>query len=410
MAPTVLPLFIGAALAQDQDLEDLDFYDALDAAQGLLEPLLNLTMLDGINNTLEAVKYDYSGNPITAIMQTIIGSYLSQGIPTVLGAAARTWDDTRRSSFTAAGEGATERWWNRLIQSSIIGRLQIASRGRMAYVDAWGRVDTQTSIFIRAAENFVSPGYYNPVTTTALDDELTRLAEATGDNGVFPDRAGKSFSVGGETYAMTQEEYQAHLIDRGQNSFRLVQDIVNDPVYARLDDATRAQAVELAYQYAASMAKVRTNEAYSPDKWMTKLADLEASGADAAEYLILRAQAEASDVSLTEQAISSGYLTDREVAAILVMETTMPASFTDPYTTGYEYVMTESQQWKYAQVYDELFRERFLELAEDPDYREGSTAERKELVSQLKSEVGAQVKEEMSDWLWDQGVEPTEKK
>lgn len=410
-APTVLPLFVGEALhrlEQENANGDLDGWDWLEASMGLLDPVMSLSMLDGLNRTLSAVRYD-TGEPIPAILQTIVGSYVSQGIPTVLGAVARTVDDSRRTSFTPKGQTSVQRWLSRLWQTSFVGKIPVASEGRMAYVDEWGRTDTESSALLRAIENFVSPGYINPLKETPLEDELSRLAKATGDNGVYPNKAQKYFSVDGEDYIMDQEEYQEHLIYRGQKSYKLVGDITNSVTYAGLDDHTRAKAVELAYDYAAAMAKVNTSEAYAPDKWMLKLAEFEERGGDAAEYLMLRARAKISDRSLTEQIIQDPDISPVDAAEVLVMERTTPASFTDPYIKGYEYRMNEDQQARYAQVYREQFIPAYLELTQDDDYREATPAERKKMISDLGTEVNDRVKEDMADWLDEHGVESVEK-
>ena len=408
MAPTVLPMFVGEALHRFSEQEGLDGWEMLEAAGGLLDPVMALSMLDGLNSTLSAVKYD-EGEPIPAILQTILGSYISQGVPSVLGAVARTMDDTRRTSFTPSGQTSVERWLSRLWQNSFVGKTPIAAEGRMAYVDEWGRTDTESSALMRAIENFISPGYINPLKESPLEDELSRLAKATGDNGVYPNKAQKYFSVDKEKYVMTQEEYQEHLLYRGQKSYKLVSDITTSQTYDNLDDKTKAQAVELAYDYAAAMAKVNTTEAYEPDKWMLKLAQFEENGGDAAEYLMLRAQSRIKDLSMTEMVLASPKMPINDAAEILLMERTTPDTFTDPYTKGYEYVMDAGQQKEYEALYRDLYLPAYAELVESPEYIEATAAERKKLISSLGTDINDQTKTEMSDRLFERGIEPTEK-
>jgi hypothetical protein len=365
-------------------------------------------MLDGLNNTLSAVKYD-DGEPIPAILQTIFGSYISQGVPSVLGAVARTADDTRRTSFTPSGQTAVQRWANRLWQNSFVGKVPFVSEGRMAYIDEWGRTDTESNALMRVIENFVSPGYINPLKESPLEDELSRLAKATGDNGVYPNKAQKYFSVDKEKYVMNQDEYQEHLLYRGQMSYKLVSDITSSQTYDSLDDKTKAKAIELAYDYAADMAKVLTNEAYAPDKWMLKLTEYEAKGGDAAEYLMLRAKSKLDDVSMTDMVLADPKMPINDAAEILVMERTTPGAFTDPYTKGYEYVMNADQQKEYEELYHDLYLPAYAELAVSPEYLDATPAERKQLVSDLGTDIGKQTKTEMSDRLFERGIEPTEK-
>jgi hypothetical protein len=387
----------------------MNAFDVLEASMGLLDPVMSMTMLDGLNQTLSSVKYDTDGTPIASILQSLLGSYVAQGVPTALGAVARTIDDTRRTNFTPSGQSGLESTVNRWWQSNVLGKIPVASENRMAYVDEWGRTDTTGSIAFRALENFLLPGYVNEVQTTPLDSEISRLAEATDNSAVYPDRATKYFMVDGEKYVMDQNEYEEHLVYRGQKSYSLASEVISSASYAKLDDETRAEAISLTYEYVSALAKRNTAEDYAMDKWMTKLADLEDQGGDAAEYLILKAQSKTSGQTMTEQVLQSA-ASPADTAEILLMEAdSAPKSFTDPYTSGYEYVLDTSQQAHYTQLYRELYTDAYLELAGDDEYRQAALDDKKELLSELKKQVNAQVKEDMADWLWEQGIQSTEK-
>jgi len=413
MAPSALPLFVGSeiySVLSAEAGEDVDVLDAvLDGLTSTFEPMLSLSMLDGLNSLLSANKYGEEDEALYSVLTSAVSSYFSQAVPTLFGQIARTADDSRRSTFVSKDAGKVESSLSRFFQTNVQGKIPVAAEGRMLYIDNWGRVDTEERLWMRALENFISPGYINEVKTTAVEDELSRLAEATNNTGVFPDRAKKYFSVDKENYAMSQEEYQAHLIERGQHSYKLVGDILSDPVYGAVDDKTRAMAVELAYDYASSMAKKRTNDAYAPDKWMLKLNELEQGGGDAAEYLLLRAQSKITGDSLTEVALGSEALTDEEVVNVVAMETSMPDKFTDPYTSGHEYVLDDSQQEKYAQFYRQYLAEEYAWLIDDLAYQDASVAGKYDMLKDVKSDVGERTRETMSDWLWEQGIEPTEK-
>ena len=412
-APVALPLFVGSeifSVLSTEAGEDVDVLDVvLDGLTTMFEPMLSLSMLDGLNSTLSANKYGEEDDAIYNILATVTSSYFSQAVPTLFGQIARTADDSRRASFTKQGEGKVASWLSRAFQTNVQGKIPVAAEGRMLYIDNWGRADTEDRMWVRALENFLSPGYINEVKTTPVEDELSRLAQATKNTGVYPDRAKKYFTVDKENYAMSQEEYQAHLIERGQHSYKLVGDILNDPVYEAVDDETRAMAVELAYDYASGMAKKHTNEAYAADKWMLKLDELEQGGGDAAEYLLLRAQSKISGDSLTEVALSNDALTDEDVVRIVTMETTMPDKFTDPKTTGKEFVMDEAQQEKYARFYSEFLSEEYAKLTKSTKYQKADTAERYSMLKDIKSDVGEETRKAMSKWLRGQGIKPTKK-
>ena len=411
-APVALPLFVGAeiynALTGDySDVEPDKILSAIaDGMTSILEPMLSLSMLDGLNDALSANKYGDSSDAIYDVATTAATSYFSQGIPTILGQIARTLDPYRRTSFTQQGADKVKSTVSRFWQSAVQGKVPGYENEKMLYIDEWGRTDTTGPIALRVFENFLSPGYVNTDRTTDVDEELARLFKATKDNAVLPNRAQKYFSVGGENYAMTQEEYQAHLIDRGQTSYKLVNDLIHDASYDDLDDAEKAKAIALAYEYAAAMAKLRTNENYAgADKWMLKLADYEDKGGDAATYLMAKAKG----VSATEAVASSDSYSVWDAADLLMFDVSATKTFADPYLSGNEYNLDAAQQEKYDALYLGHLREGLADLYEDSFYRTASAKEREEMISELKKEVSAQTKREMSDWLWDQGIESTPK-
>lgn len=175
---------------------------------------------------------------------------------------------------------------------------------------------------------------------------------------------------------------------------------------------TRGVADEYAYEYASDLAKVHTTSAYSPSsKWVEKLYDYEQSGGDAAEYLMLRGMTQVSGKSLTETVLDSSIsgIEDTERAQIIFLETTMPESFTDPYTKGHEYILDTDQQRVFSETYFADLQRSFLELTASQEYGAADVASRYELVKDLKADVNARTKREISNWLYSQGISPTKK-
>lgn len=404
-APVALPLFVGAEIDRLTEGE-FSAGDLPDAIATLLEPVLSLSMLDGLNSTLASVRYDSADQALVNILKTVGGSYLTQGVPTLAGQIARTMDDSRRTSFTPTGMGSLQSWASRTYQTSVLGKIPVASEQRMLYIDAWGRSDTEPNIALRALENFLSPGYANTIRTTSVDRELIRLADSVKDTGVFPKRATKYFTVGGEQYAMTQDEYEAHLIERGQMSYQLVSDLTGTRDYAKLPDTAKAQAVQTAYTYASELAKYHTNSGYDADSWVLRLKAVEDElNLDPSDYFIAKALSKQNGTSLREAALNAGF-DPATTAAIIATDFSAQGSFTDPYTPGYEYVLSSAQKERY----ESMFREKFVSAYTDYGLGQLTGTELSDEVSNLVSEINTEVKREMSDWFYGQGISPTQKK
>lgn len=418
MAPVALPLFVGSEIYNTLtgDYSDVDAEQVLSAVMdgmaSILEPMLSLSMLDGLNDALSANKFGDSEDALWTMLASMSTSYVSQGLPTVFGQIARTADPTRRTTFIQQGEGKVEGMLKRFWQSSVQGKVPFYENGKMAYVDAWGRTDTTGNILVRAFENFISPGYVNASRQTDVEVELARLSGELKDTGVLPDRAAKYFTVDKEKYAMTQDEYEAHLIDRGQTSYRLVSDFIHDPLYASLSDEERADVIKDIYEYAAQNACYNTNAGYDRNPWVTALDEYVANGGDAVDYLSVRVKS-GNGVSMSEVAYGRDDLSQRDVGTILRLDTNAsqraPEKFADPGSSGREYSMTAEQQAYYTDLWDDLFNEEFADLYNSRKYQNADPEERAELVKELRADVTKEVKRDVERWLRQQGVKSTKK-
>ena len=102
------------------------------------------------------------------------------------------------------------------------------------------------------------------VNVNDVERELQRVKDATGDSGVFPDRAPKYFNVDKERKDLTAEEYQTYARKRGQTALEVLGRMTSSEGYERLSDEQKAQAVKYAYSYANALGKMECSS-YRPD-------------------------------------------------------------------------------------------------------------------------------------------------
>lgn len=252
-APAALPLFVGAeivALYRDSKTGEVPLSKLLESLTNLSEPMVNMSMLQGVNDAIENVKF--SDNPIVDFGMNAGVSYLSQGVPTLLGQIARTSDDTRRRNYVEQGSAfPTIQMALQRNKSKIPGALQT----QQPYVDAWGREEPTGNIAERAFSNFLSPGYTSEKQTSSMEKELERLYEETGDAGVLPSSAQKSITNQGEKYVLTAEEYTEYQRTMGKTSYELLSKLTGSSEYKKLTDEQRTDAVSEVYSYAKDLAK-----------------------------------------------------------------------------------------------------------------------------------------------------------
>lgn len=292
-APAALPLFVGAEIVdlyRDSKTGEVPLSKLLESLTNLSEPMVNMSMLQGVKEAIENVKF--SNQEIPDIIFNSIASYMGQGVPTLLGQIARTTDDTRRRNYVEQGSAfpslqmALQR-----NKSKIPGALQT----QQPYVDAWGREEPTGNIAERAFSNFLSPGYTSEKQTSSMEKELERLYEETGDAGVLPSSAQKSITNQGEKYVLTAEEYTEYQRTMGKTSYELLSKLTGSSEYKKLTDEQRTDAVSEVYSYAKDLAKEEMLKSrgvkYEPSSKRQSMDAAKKNGVPLSTYLLYSIQA-----------------------------------------------------------------------------------------------------------------------
>lgn len=289
LAPEALPFFVGANLYEQMQANNgyLTMSDMLQAASNVTDPLLSMSCLQSLNDVFDAVGYASSGdtNALTSAVASAATSYLTQGIPTVFGQAERTGESTRMTTYTDKNKFLTPDMQYALGKAS--ARIPGVDYGQIPYIDAWGRTENSGGVVARAFNNFVNPAYTSKVSGSKMEDELSRLYEATGETKVLPQRAPKSFTVNKENKQLTGEEYVKYATKRGQISYKIVSELTGLASYKSMSDGDKADAVAKAYEYANIVGKMSVSN-YQTDGWAAKAIDtVKKTGVSEAQYIVL---------------------------------------------------------------------------------------------------------------------------
>ena len=289
LAPEALPLFVGANLYEQMQANNgyLTMSDMLQAASNVTDPLLSMSCLQSLNDVFDAVGYASSGdtNALTSAVASSATSYLTQGIPTILGQAERTGESTRMTTYTDKNKFLTPDMQYALGKAS--ARIPGVDYGQIPFIDAWGRTENSGSAVARAFNNFANPAYTSNVSGSKMEDELSRLYGATGEIKVLPQRAPKSFTVNKENKQLTGEEYVKYATKRGQTSYKIVSDLTGLASYKSMSDGDKADAVAKAYEYANVVGKMSVSS-YQPDGWVAKAVEtVRKTGVSEAQYIAL---------------------------------------------------------------------------------------------------------------------------
>lgn len=262
-SPASVPLLIGAQIAKDQeDGVEFNLTQTLDQFRQITQPILDTTMLQGLNDTLNSVSYADSNDKLATLGTSALGSFANQFVPTALGQVARTVDDTRRSSY-GGGDTKTERdiGYNiRKMENKIPG----LSMANEPYIDQWGREeasldgtdDSAGGTFLRGAYNMLSPGYVSSENITPVDEYLQGLYGGTNDSHVLPEKASSKITVDSKDYYMTPQEKTEYAKTSGKTAYDIVDSLRQNEMFLQLPEEQQAELVQDAYTVAKTAGGV----------------------------------------------------------------------------------------------------------------------------------------------------------
>ena len=257
LAPECLPFFIGVNLWEitDGGKEILTMSDALNAVTMVSEPLLEMSCLQSLNDVFDAVGYAKNNglSSLPAALANAATSYMTQALPTILGQAERAGENIRYATYTDKNSVLTSDMQYAIGRAS--AKIPGLDYSQIPYIDAWGRRESTGNPGKRLLNNFLNPAYVSDVSESEMEKELMRLYEATGESGVLPSRAGKSFSANNEKINLTGEQYVKYAEKKGGEAYKWMTALTQSNAYRSMNDEEKADCVKYIYEAANEVAK-----------------------------------------------------------------------------------------------------------------------------------------------------------
>ena len=284
LAPEALPFFVGVEaynVMSDKAEGGVTLDNILSAAERITDPMLEMSMLQGVQDAIETVQYA-DGGTLPKVAANAALSYLTQGIPTLFGQIERTIEDQRYTTFMDRTNGIPTdlQYTVGKAMNKLPGEFQ-----QIPYIDAWGRTESTGSLAERAFNNFINPAYSSTELETDADRELQRLYDA-GQTGVFPDRTAQSQKVDGQY--LTSDQYVQYATTKGQTSYDIVSEMIGSDLYQDMTDEQKADAIKTAYQYAGHIAAEEVSPSHEADSYVEAAKNAQKDmGISTAEYLLL---------------------------------------------------------------------------------------------------------------------------
>ena len=262
LAPASMPFFVGAEMQRvAEELEGLNGRVIWDSAMNIMEPMTKMSMLDGLNGAISAVRY--GEDPLSDLFTNAVIDYIGQAVPTLFGQIARTIDDTGRSTYIDKNSGVPDVMQKAFQKNR--NKIPLLSQQSVAYRDVFGRAQSNPSMVSRAFQNMLSPGFLSQEKVGAMEQEMIRVYQATkdGEHCPIPSNAPKSFEVDKKTKYLTAEEYEKFAYSRGALMYSSLNELTQSKGYQGLDDANKAKAAKKVISYATAAAKMEVSD-YKP--------------------------------------------------------------------------------------------------------------------------------------------------
>lgn len=252
----------------------ISFEDFLDALSKITDPVFEQSMLSGMDSILSTIQNSGdagTGELMTRLGVQVIGNYVGQYVPTVIGRTAASFDQYQRSTYVEP-DGA----WSP-VQSAVQGvqkKLPGLREDMAASYGNWGVPVKGNGAdgFLVGAGKAVTPVYTSQKKTDAVEEEIARLHDENAEYSNFYTRPAKSIAVGGETIKLTSEQYAKYVEARGQTDYNTRADMLESEIYKSLPDNVKSKAMSLSQEYATAIGKEAAGVGYENDTaWINDL-------------------------------------------------------------------------------------------------------------------------------------------
>lgn len=287
--PVALPLFMGAQFMELWQEKDFSFADLEKVFTSIADPMIQMSMMQGINDSLDNIKYsDY--NLIQFVANAAVG-YLTQGLTNTLAGQIEKSTEKNRQTTYIDKDSDTPEWIQRQLGKAF-QKVPGLDYQQTDYVNSFGEKEEQRTDALGWIYNLFSPGYIKKEKQDDVTKELYRLDETGVEGNVFPDTPSSTLTWTDKTGTvhkdehLTQEQYQTLAQTQGETAKTILDSLISSKDYAAMTDAQKAEAIQTAYSYArktAEIAAIGDNHTGYEDSWM-----MEMEHGKEADYIIRR--------------------------------------------------------------------------------------------------------------------------
>ena len=275
-SPAAIPMFLGAQMDAILEDGDLTWSDLDKVFLALADPMIEMSMLQGINDTIDSIRY--ADSSMGQFLVNAAVSYLTQMLGnTLMGQIERSTEKNRMTTYIDK-DSPVPAWLQRNL-GKLSQKIPVWDFQQTEYRNEWGETEENPDGILNAIYQLFSPAYFNRAEVSELEEEIRRLNKAQDDVSVVPKKAADTLTYTGkdgvkhENYQLTREEYDTLQRVQGETAKKLLEEVVGSDAYAAMNDRQKAAIFESVYDYAREAARDEAIADYAPEYsgWMDDL-------------------------------------------------------------------------------------------------------------------------------------------
>ena len=272
VAPMSMPFFVGVEAGANTETGG-DVWTFIDALSNMTNPVFEMSMLQGIENTFNTAMQGEKG--IATIAKNAAFNYASQYVPTIAGQITRTFVNDNRKTALSTATNPLQREVEKQL-GKIINKTPLSNALSQDYVDQWGRTEANDKKGMSFLENFLSPAYISTKNVTPVDTEIQRLYEKLDEenkDSIIPTVNSNAYKqeFDGKDYVMTPAEFTQYKKTVGQAKFEGLEKLFETTAYKNASDDEKRKMIQNVYDEAnlegkkEFLTKVSKEYASAPD-------------------------------------------------------------------------------------------------------------------------------------------------
>lgn len=288
IAPMSMPFFVGVEAGANTETGG-DMWSYIDALSNMTNPVFEMSMLQGIENTFNTAVSEEKG--LATIAKNAAFNYASQYVPTLMGQATRAWVNKNRKTTLSTATNPLQKEIEKQL-GKIINKTPLSNGLSQDYVDQWGRTEPNDNKLLSTVENFLSPAYISKKNVTPVDTEIKRLYDKLDEENkekIIPTVNSNAFKqeFDGKEYIMTPAEFTQYKKTVGKAKYNGLDKLFKTTAYKNASDDEKRKMIEKVYDDANLLGK---------KEYLTKASKEYASAPDF--YALDSSQREKYDVTL----------------------------------------------------------------------------------------------------------------